>query len=403
MTHSAANFRRISLRIALQFMAFVFLLFLVNGAVFLAVDIGNEQRMERGRLLREIQMVLNQAPSLLLGQQIALPPPLATRLRILLTDGHTLHTGSVFTDIPQFTAEGYSTVKVREESYTVLTVPLIVNDRTVGYVQVAGEDRLLWRDLPLRWVLYILVSISISILTFFVGLFFARRSLKPAEQMMLQLEQFTQDASHELKTPLAALSSSLDLAMKTEKYKEGILSAKEDLKQVTVLVERLLELARLDRFIRADEPVDMTALVEAAVERYRSLAKEKNVALETSLDSGVTVRGDSVLIAQILGNLLTNAVKFSKSGGGTIMVRLTQKALSVEDTGIGIAPEAITHIFNRFYQVEQSRARGGFGLGLALVKRIAELHGWTVSARSTLGEGAVFAVHFAQSKRSVQS
>ncbi|MDO8468266.1 MAG: HAMP domain-containing sensor histidine kinase [Candidatus Peribacter sp.] len=394
MTHHAANFRRISLRIALQFMGFVFLLFIVNGSIFLAADFGNVRRMARGRLLRDAQMVLNQAEQVFQGGTLALPPPVEERMRILDADGQVLHAGWIFSDIPSFMTEGYSTIEVREESYTVLTIPLESDNRVYGFAQVAGMERQPMRDLPLRWGLYFFVSILVSALTFFVGLFFARRSLKPAEQMMERLEQFTQDASHELKTPLAALSSSLDLAMKNGKYREGIQSAKTDLKQVTVLVERLLELARLDKFVREDEPVDLTALVETSVERYQPIAKEKHVTIECTPDQGVTVNGDVILIQQVLGNLITNAIKFSKSAGGRIHVRLSPKSLSVEDAGVGIEASALPHIFDRFYQVEQSRALGGFGLGLALVKRIVELHGWTISARSTLGEGTTFTVHF---------
>ncbi len=395
MAHHATNFRRISLHIALQFMGFVFLLFLVNGSLFLVADFGNVRRMARGRLLRDAQMVLNQAERVFQGGTLALPPPVEERVRILNADGQVLRAGWLFSDIPSFMTEGYSTIEVREESYTVLTIPLVSDNRVYGFAQVAGMERLPVRDLPLRWGLYLLVSILVSALTFLVGLFFARRSLKPAGQMMERLEQFTQDASHELRTPLAALSSSLDLALKNGKHREGILSAKADLKQVTVLVERLLELTRLDTFVREDDPVDLTALVLASVERFQSLAGEKKVTIETQLDPDVTVHGDAILIQQILSNLLSNAIKFSKPSGGRIHVRLTAKALSVEDSGVGIETSSLPHIFDRFYQVEQSRALGGFGLGLALVKRIVELHGWTIAAKSTPGKGATFTVHFA--------
>ncbi|MDD4287443.1 MAG: HAMP domain-containing sensor histidine kinase [Candidatus Peribacteraceae bacterium] len=403
MSEHAKNFRRISARIALQFMGFVFLLFLINGSIFLAVDFGNARRMAHGRLLRDAQMVLNQAEQVFQGGTLALPPPVEERMRILDADGQVLHAGWLFSDIPSFMTEGYTTIEVREEPYTVLTIPLSENDHVYGFAQVAGMERLPMRDLPLRWGLYLFVSILVSALTFVVGLFFARRSLKPAEQMMERLEQFTQDASHELKTPLAALSSSLDLAMKNGKYREGIESAKVDLKQVTVLVERLLELARLDKFVSADESIDLTRLVETSVERFRSLVREKHVVIEQTVAQNVTVNGDAILIQQILSNLLSNAIKFSKPAGGKIHVRLTPKEFSVEDNGMGIPAESLPLIFDRFYQAEPSRAMGGFGLGLALVKRIVELHGWTVSARSTLGSGTTFTVYFGTQTRKARS
>jgi signal transduction histidine kinase len=325
------------------------------------------------------------------------------RLRILDANGVTLEGGSLFTEIPFTPAEGISQITLHEEEYTMVTEAIRRNGTINGYVQVVGLERFQQRELPMRILLYLLVSAAISALTFFVGLFFARRSLKPAEQMMERLEQFTQDASHELKTPLAALSSSLDLALKTEKYREGILSAKDDLRQVAVLVERLLELARLDKFVRSDTPVDLTALIAASAERFGSMAKEKNIVIDHNLHRGVTVQGDPVLIRQVVENLLSNAIKFSKPAGGTIHVHLTAKALSVQDNGVGMAASALPHIFHRFYQVEQSRALGGFGLGLALVKRIVDLHGWTVDARSTPDKGSTFTVHFGSQSRTTHS
>jgi len=403
MTEQAKHFRRISRRIALQFMAFIFLLFLINGSLFLAADFSNARRMARGRLLRDAQTILNQVDDLAEGRPLGLPPPVAEHVRIIDSDGQLLYSGSLFTDIPLFFSEGYSTIEIREEPYTVLTFPLNANGQTFGLAQVAGLERSPMQELPLRWALYFLISILVSALTFFVGLFFARRSLKPTEQMVERLEQFTQDASHELKTPLAALSSSLDLALKNEKYREGIQSAKADLKQVTVLVERLLELARLDKFVSADESIDFTALVESSSERYQSFAKEKQVVIDCVADEGVSVQGDSILLQQVLGNLLSNAIKFSKPAGGQIHVRLTHKMLSVEDTGMGISAESVPLIFDRFYQAEPSRAMGGFGLGLALVKRIVELHGWTIDVQSTLKKGTTFTIHFAAHTRKVRS
>lgn len=400
MASVAANFRRISLHIALQFMGFVFLLFIVNGSVFLAADFGNARRMAHRRLMRDAQIVLEQAPALFQGGALTLPPPVEERIRVLDADGSIRYAGALFRNVPPSIVEGYSRVEVREEPYTVLTIPLAAGGRLYGFAQIAGLEHLPVRDLPLRWVLYFFVSILVSALTFFVGLFFARRSLKPAGQMMERLEQFTQDASHELKTPLAALSSSLDLALKNKKYEEGILSAKADLKQVTILVERLLELARLDTFVLADEPVDFTALVETSVGRYRLLAQEKSIRIESTLQQGVSVRGDAILLQQVVGNLLSNAMKFGKPSGASISVRLTAKSLSVEDNGVGIPPSALPHIFNRFYQVEQSRAKGGFGLGLALVKRIVELHGWSVEVSSVPEKGSIFTVHITAPTRS---
>ncbi len=278
------------------------------------------------------------------------------------------------------------------DRYSVLTTIMERNGKPIGYMQIAEIARFQAGELRLRVMLYLIVSTVISALTFGVGLFFARRSLKPAEQMVQRLEQFTQDASHELRTPIAALTSSLDLALKSKKYEEGIKSAKDDVKQIAILVERLLELARADSLLLNKETIDLSGLIETVVERHRSSAKEALVTVNTAIERGISVKGDVSLVQQILSNLLSNAVKFRKKEGGTVIVTLTKDALTVADDGIGIAPDVLPHIFDRFYQADTSRAKGGYGLGLALVKRIVELHGWTVSVSSKQNEGASFRI-----------
>ncbi|MFH0851383.1 MAG: HAMP domain-containing sensor histidine kinase [Candidatus Peregrinibacteria bacterium] len=396
-------FKRISYTIALQFTAFVFLLLVINGAIFLIADIGNAQRQMRFRLERMAEGIAFRFDTAVPLMPRGIPPGMRERMRVVDAEGNVLVEGMLINEIPFTDGKIFDQVMVQGEPYAILTEPIVRDGRTVGYVQVADVVRLPLGDLPERALIFLMVSGAISALTFFVGLFFARRSLKPAEQMMKRLEQFTQDASHELKTPLAALSSSLDLALKNERYREGILSAKQDLRQVAVLVERLLELARLDKFVRADESIDLTSLIGESAGRFQSLAHEKHVVIKHELRDGVTVQGDAVLIRQVVENFLSNAIKFSKPAGGTVRVRLTSKALSVEDTGVGIAAETLPYIFNRFYQAEQSRALGGFGLGLALVKRIVELHGWTVKAHSFLGKGSTFTVHFGSQSHATHS
>lgn len=387
-------FRRISHTIALQFTAFVFLLLLVNGILFLAADVGNSQREMNGRLFRTAHAILESAQFGSLDFPHFLSPQLRERVRIANADGGIVYAGGLFENVPFSGDAGVAAVIVQNERYAVLTLPIQPGDDIVGYLQVAELERLPVGGLPVRALIYLLVSIAISALTFIVGQFFARKSLVPAERAMQRLEQFTQDASHELRTPLATLSSSLDLALKTKQYREGIESAKGDLKEVSLLVERLLELARLDQLILALEPTDITDLVTTTIDRHAATAMEKRVTIVKELAFGVHVNADAALLRQLVSNLLANAIKFSKPDGGTVTVRLTHECLSVTDTGIGIPGAELKRIFDRFYQVETSRSNDGFGLGLALVKRIADLHNWSVGAQSTEGSGTTFTVYF---------
>ncbi len=387
-------FRRISYTIALQFTAFVFALLLVNGAVFLAADYNNARHQTQSRLARLAQTVLDvfsaNPPSVLPPE---FSPMLRERIRIADPQGHVMYEGSIFKDVPFMPREGLSDLSFQSEEYTVLTTSILQKGTVQGFIQVADLDRQQSGDLPERAFLYLLVSVAISACTFFVGLFFARRSLKPAEQMVQRLEQFTQDASHELRTPLAALRSSLDLALKTQNYRDGIESAKEDLTEVSVLVERLLELARLDALLVQTSAVDLSVLTETIVARMQPIADEKEITINATIAPSVTVQGDAALLKQVLSNLLSNAIKFSNEGG-VIDVSLTASQWSVKDRGIGIAAAEQSKIFDRFYQADTSRAKDGFGLGLSLVKRIVDLHGWSIRVKSAPEKGTTFTVDF---------
>jgi len=391
-------FKKISFMIALQFTAFVFLLLLANGIIFLGIDFHNAQRQTSERLLRTADFVLSQYVP---GRGIpitTISPMIRDRVRITDKEGVVLFEGGIFESVAFEKREGLSDIRIQNDEYAVLTTPILYQQNVAGYIQVADIERQQFRDLPGRVYLYLFISVIVSLLTFGVGRFFARRSLKPAEQMVTQLEQFTQDASHELRTPLAALNSSLDLALRTESYKEGIVSAKEDMQQILKLVERLLEIARLERFVIHTEKIDVAAMVRESVERHTPLAAEKGITIRTDIDSSFVIDADPALLMQIFNNLLSNAIKYN-SKNGSIEVELKKGKLAIADTGIGISKDDLPHIFDRFYQADESRSQGGFGLGLSLVKKIADVHGWPIAVKSTSGKGTRFTILFSASGR----
>jgi len=125
------------------------------------------------------------------------------------------------------------------------------------------------------------------------------------------------------------------------------------------------------------------------------------VSIATRIEQPLTIEADPSLFRQVLNNLLSNAIKYNKKDG-TVTVELKKGRLSIADTGIGMAKDQIPHIFDRFYQADDSRSRGGFGLGLALVKKIADVHGWDLDVKSVEGEGSSFSITFAGTSRSKQ-
>jgi len=384
-------FRRISYVIALQFTAFVFGLLLVTGTVFLSADVYQRNRQMHARLERQLLQILDRPDRF--DSAPMLPAYQRERIRITDASGMTLFGGTLYDDVPFDANRKIITVERGRESYDILTAPFREDGVIVGYLQVA--DRSPPDDLDARVFLFLIVSAGISALTFGVGLFFARRSLKPAEHMVQRLEQFTQDASHELRTPLTAIGTSLDLALQKADNKDLITSAKRELKGMATLVERLLELARLDAFALKIERVDMTALVKDVVTTHQPAAKGKSVTIATVTTEGVALDADPALVRQVVSNLVANAIKFNKLGGSVTVV-LTKASLTVVDTGKGISQESIGKIFDRFFQEDDARSTGnrGLGLGLALSKRIAELHNWSLSVRSKEGKGSEFTMMF---------
>lgn len=384
-------FRRISYAIALQFTAFVFVLLLITGAIFLTGDEAQRRRDAEIRLERQLIQILDRPNG---ARSIPeLPRFQRERIRIVDSLGKTLFAGALFQDVPFKWTRRLTTIDIEGEKYDVLTAPYVEGGSVIGYLQVA--DRSPIDAFRARVYLFILVSVGLSALTFAVGLFFARRSLKPAEQMMERLEQFTQDASHELRTPLTAVGTSIDLALSTADNRELLTSAKRDLKGIATLVERLLELARLDVFALRKETVDASGLALAVLDSHAHEATERGVTIERVIAPNVTVQGDASLMKQVVANLLSNAIKFTDKGG-RVSVTLTNNTLIIRDTGRGISPEALPKIFDRFYQEDDSRTKksAGLGLGLALTKRIVDLHGWKMQVASEKGKGTTFIVKF---------
>jgi two-component system OmpR family sensor kinase len=210
------------------------------------------------------------------------------------------------------------------------------------------------------------------------------------------------NVSHDLRTPLASLQGYLE----TLQMKDGALSPAERLHYLEVahnqcdhlgrLVSELFELARLDanEVQPVLEPFSLPELVQDVLQKFELRARHSGVALESRCDDGLPfVVGDIALIERVLDNLLDNALQHTP-GGGTVAVlaRAADGVLLVEvvDTGTGIAADQLPHVFERFYQAVDARNGKGAGLGLAIARRIVELHGSAMHAASEPGRGSVF-------------
>ena len=211
------------------------------------------------------------------------------------------------------------------------------------------------------------------------------------------------DTSHELRNPLMVVRGNLELlaaGLPPEEQREAAQDAIEEVDRMTRLVQDLLFLADADAELAIEhDDVPLEALVANVVADARRLANGPDGARELGLAANdpLTVRGDAERLRQLIWNLVENALRYTPAGG-TVTVSLRRRGpvaeLTVADTGIGIEPEHLPHIFERFYRADtgRSRAVGGTGLGLSIVRHITEAHGGQVRVRSTPGEGSTFTV-----------
>lgn len=220
------------------------------------------------------------------------------------------------------------------------------------------------------------------------------------EQTMEREKQFTSDASHELRTPVAAILSSCEFmasyAKNYEDMKEAAEGIQREAQRMSKLISELLTISRMDsNTIKAEpESVDMGELAEFVCDEQADIHSGGSITLHKNFENNVIVKGDRYMLARLCINLVSNAYSYGRDGGNiTVSVshRDGNAVLSVADDGAGISKEDLPKIWERFYRADPSRTdNGGAGLGLSMVKWIAQYHGGTVSAESELKCGSVF-------------
>jgi signal transduction histidine kinase len=232
-----------------------------------------------------------------------------------------------------------------------------------------------------------------------------RRAEKALVEADHRKDEFLATLAHELRNPLAPIRNALEIMRLAEGDPEAFNRSRAVMErqvgQMIRLIDDLLDVSRITRgkLQLVTETVDLKAVVEAAVEMSRPQIEKAGHQLSVSLPTTpLWVTGDRVRLAQVLSNLLNNAAKYTESGGSVLLEAGQSDArvvVRVRDTGIGIPPDMLPGLFDLFTQVNRSlnRSQGGLGIGLALVRRLVEMHGGTVEAHSAgLGQGAEFVV-----------
>ena len=245
------------------------------------------------------------------------------------------------------------------------------------------EDRS-W--LRATWLRILAAGIVLGGILALLGFYLARLFLRPMRRSIQLLDDFIQDTTHELNTPLSAILGNVEMIdprrledRDRKRFERIAVAARsvsalyEDLKFLTLERHRPVE----------DRPLDLEALLRERLEYFEILIRSKGIRVERDLASSQIV-ADRRLIARLVDNLLSNAVKYNRRGG-FIRVRLRPGRLEIEDGGVGMSPEALEEVFERYRRFDESE--GGFGLGLDIVKRIVERYGMRIRMESEEGVG----------------
>ena len=329
-----------------------------------------------------------------------------------------------------------------EDDIRAYTAPVLAGGQVVAIVQVAQnvgnvQDTLDSLRMLLFWVIPLMVVIAAI-----GGYFLAARALAPIDaitrtarrisaedlskridlpwtddevgrlvttfdEMLARLDQsfqrqrqFMADVSHELRTPLTAMQTILSVIRQERRSPEEYEQALDDMAEVTErlnnLTENLLDLARREAhppFVR--RRVDLSNLLLDVSDSLRPLAEQKGLALDCNVPDGLAVTGDSDELIRLVVNLLDNAIQFTSQG--RISLAAGRQAdntieVSISDSGMGIPPEHLSKIFDRFHRVDKSRTQRGTGLGLAIAREIALEHAGCIDVHSEPGQGSTFLV-----------
>ncbi|HEX9330725.1 MAG TPA: HAMP domain-containing sensor histidine kinase [Anaerolineales bacterium] len=370
-------------------------------------------------------------------------------LIVLSSNGDILEAVGPYSDKPvpvsrSLLQPSFQTIAETERSDRVRAyiLPIVEDGQVLGWIQtlqsLGSTEESLER---LRTVLLIGTGL-LSLLAGFAGYFLAGRALAPIDEitdtahristedlsarlnlpntgdevsrlantfdeMLTRIEsgfarerQFTSDASHELRTPLTAMRTILNFIREGERpiqeYRQALDDLAEETDRLQALVENLLQLARGEKGLKLQtEEIDLTILLTDIADSLRPLAENKHLILTCDLPPALIISGDTDQLIRLIVNLLDNAIKYTERGTITLSAHENEEyaIIEVADTGIGIPPEHVPHIFKRLYTVDSARSSGGAGLGLSIARQIVQAHGGRIEVQSEAGNGTKFTVY----------
>lgn len=377
-------------------------------------------------------------------------------MRLLGLAGQTLQVNGPYKNLPQppddyiisNQSAMFTTVpgSDSQDSVRIYTTPVIDNNQVVGILQVAQNFRGIRQTLDQLLITLLIGGPLIVLIAGGGGYFLAARALSPIDKisrtarkistedlsarlnlsatddevgrlaatfdsMLTRLDdgfqrerRFTADASHELRTPLAAMQTILSTTLAQQRtnveYEQALVDLAQETDRMRTLTQGLLHLARNEVAIQPDqfENINLSTLLQDVTDTLSPLAEEKGLNLICNVPDNLTLIGDGDGLIRMFVNLVANAIKYTECGKITVTAnRYPNRAveITIVDTGVGIIPENLPHIFDRFYRADKSRSTDGSGLGLAIALNVAQAHNGTITVNSELGKGSSFNVRLA--------
>lgn len=321
----------------------------------------------------------------------------------------SIEKGSLILEMPLKKEGGYETQE--NPRAMVYTRSVVVDNKLLGYARVgqplAGLERSM-EHIELGLILGVLCASAIS--GFGISLLISK-SMQPLYDNIAQLKQFTSDASHELRTPVAAIDANSSVALKypdgmRESDKEKFEMIQNATRQMGNLVNDLLQLEITDlRENPIGEPSrEVSQVVDDVRKMFSWLATEKGIEVNVKVEPDLFVKMDDSDLVKVVRNLLENALRYTPNGGSVSVSAFSDRSdivIKVTDTGIGISASDLSKVFDRFWRADKARSRsaGGNGLGLAITKAIVTRFGGTIEVESKVDIGSIFTVRLPVARR----